>query len=64
MLTSTLWLFLRLEHYAIIELELEERGDETELRLECRGVPAGQEESTRGGWDRFYFQAIKQTFGY
>lgn len=52
------------EHYATIRLELEERGDETELRLQCQGVPAGQEESTRGGWDRFYFQAIKQTFGY
>ncbi|XP_033505064.2 activator of 90 kDa heat shock protein ATPase homolog 1-like [Epinephelus lanceolatus] len=52
------------EHYATISLELEDRGDETELRMECRGVPAGEEESTREGWRRFYFHAIKQTFGY
>ncbi|XP_039981607.1 activator of 90 kDa heat shock protein ATPase homolog 1-like [Xiphias gladius] len=52
------------EHYATVSLELEGRGDETELRMECRGVPAGEEDSTREGWIRFYFQAIKQTFGY
>ncbi|XP_073349336.1 activator of 90 kDa heat shock protein ATPase homolog 1-like [Pagrus major] len=52
------------EHYATVSLELEDRGDETELRMECRGVPVGEEESTREGWTRFYFQAIKQTFGY
>ncbi|XP_044025526.1 activator of 90 kDa heat shock protein ATPase homolog 1-like isoform X3 [Siniperca chuatsi] len=52
------------EHYATVSLELEDRGGETELRMECRGVPAGEEDSTREGWTRFYFQAIKQTFGY
>ncbi|KAM4528765.1 activator of 90 kDa heat shock protein ATPase homolog 1-like isoform 2-T2 [Fundulus diaphanus] len=52
------------EHYATISLELLDRGDETELKAECRGVPAGEEETTREGWKRFYFQAIKQTFGY
>lgn len=52
------------EHYATIILDLLDRGDETELKLECQGVPAGEEEPTREGWSRFYFQAIKQTFGY
>ncbi|XP_076612712.1 activator of 90 kDa heat shock protein ATPase homolog 1-like [Chaetodon auriga] len=52
------------EHYATVSLELQDQGDETELRMECRGVPAGKEDSTREGWTRFYFQAIKQTFGY
>ncbi|XP_039873450.1 activator of 90 kDa heat shock protein ATPase homolog 1-like [Simochromis diagramma] len=51
-------------HYASVSLELDDRGDDTELRLECRGVPLGEEDSTREGWTRFYFQAIKQTFGY
>ncbi|XP_037541599.1 activator of 90 kDa heat shock protein ATPase homolog 1 [Nematolebias whitei] len=52
------------EHYATIRLELEDHGDETELKMECRGAPAGEVETTREGWNRFYFQAIKQTFGY
>ncbi|XP_070705346.1 activator of 90 kDa heat shock protein ATPase homolog 1-like [Pempheris klunzingeri] len=51
-------------HHATIRLELMDHGDETELRMECRGVPAGEEDATREGWTRFYFQAIKQTFGY
>lgn len=49
---------------AAVSLELEERGDETELRVECRGVPAGEEDSTREGWIRTYFHAIRNTFGY
>lgn len=52
------------EHFAAVSLELEDHGDETELRMECRGVPAGQEGSTEEGWKRFYFNAIKQAFGY
>ncbi|XP_060947420.1 activator of 90 kDa heat shock protein ATPase homolog 1-like [Limanda limanda] len=52
------------EHYASVRLQLDERGHETRLRMQCRGVPAGEEDSTREGWARFYFQAIKQTFGY
>ncbi|KAI3364700.1 hypothetical protein L3Q82_011486, partial [Scortum barcoo] len=40
------------EHYATITLELEDQGDETELRMDCRGVPAGEEDSTREGWTR------------
>ncbi|XP_035764887.1 activator of 90 kDa heat shock protein ATPase homolog 1-like isoform X1 [Neolamprologus brichardi] len=51
-------------HYASVSLELDDRGDDTELRLECRGVPLGEEDSTREGWTRFYFRAIKQTFRY
>lgn len=51
-------------HFAAVSLELEDRGDETVLTLECRGVPAGEEGSTEEGWRRFYFNAIKQAFGY
>lgn len=52
------------EHYAIVTLDLKDRGDVTELKLECREVPVREEDATREGWIRFYFQAIKQTFGY
>lgn len=38
--------------------------DETALRVECRGVPNNEEERTKEGWKRYYFEAIKQTFGY
>jgi len=52
------------EHYATISLRLKGLGDETELSLDCKGVPSGEEERTREGWKRYYFMAIKQTFGY
>ncbi|KAJ8399197.1 hypothetical protein AAFF_G00415760 [Aldrovandia affinis] len=52
------------EHYATIVLNFVERGGETELKLECKGVPASEEDRTKHGWQQYYFEAIKQTFGY
>lgn len=52
------------EHYATISLSFVDRSSETELKVECRGVPDNEEERTKDGWKRYYFEAIKQTFGY
>lgn len=41
-----------------------DRSSETELKVECRGVPESEEERTKEGWKRYYFEAIKQTFGF
>lgn len=52
------------EHYATISIDMKDRGNETELKLDCKGVPSGEEDRTKEGWKRYYFEAIKQTFGY
>jgi len=52
------------EHYATMKLSFSDRGNETELKLDARGVPESDEERTKQGWQRYYFEAIKQTFGY
>jgi len=52
------------DHYATISLAFRDKGDETELNLEAKGVPSDEEERTKEGWRRFYFEAIKQSFGY
>ncbi|KAK7904694.1 hypothetical protein WMY93_017301 [Mugilogobius chulae] len=52
------------EHYATISLTLVDRSSETELRAEFRGVPENEEERTRDGWQRYYFESIKMTFGF
>ncbi|KAG7466295.1 hypothetical protein MATL_G00163320 [Megalops atlanticus] len=52
------------EHYATVTLNFSDRSNETELQLECKGVPVSEEERTKQGWQRYYFEAIKQTFGY
>uniref|UniRef100_A0A3Q3F7Z4 Activator of HSP90 ATPase activity 1 n=1 Tax=Labrus bergylta TaxID=56723 RepID=A0A3Q3F7Z4_9LABR len=51
-------------HYATITLTFLDRSSETELKVECRGVPENEEERTKEGWKRYYFEAIKQTFGF
>ncbi|XP_026085367.1 activator of 90 kDa heat shock protein ATPase homolog 1-like [Carassius auratus] len=52
------------EHYAAVTLTFTDKGNETELKIECRAVPENEEERTRDGWQRYYCHAIKQTFGY
>ncbi|NP_001080157.1 AHA1, activator of heat shock 90kDa protein ATPase homolog 1 S homeolog [Xenopus laevis] len=51
-------------HHASITLTFTDKGGETELWMEARGVPQGEEERTKEGWKRYYFDGIKQTFGY
>lgn len=51
-------------HFSTITLTFSDRGGETEIRLEGKGIPANEEERTREGWQRYYFEGIKQTFGY
>lgn len=53
-----------LGHFSTITLTFSDKGGETEIRLEGRGIPANEEERTREGWQRYYFEGIKQTFGY
>jgi len=52
------------EHYATITLTFSDKGNETELKVDCRGVPESEEERTKQGWQRYYIEAIKQTFGF
>lgn len=52
------------EHYATVTLTFIDKGNETELKIECRAVPESEEDRTREGWQRYYCQAIKQTFGF
>lgn len=51
-------------HAATVILKFMNQGSETELILEARGVPSNEEERMKEGWQRYYFDAIKQTFGY
>eukprot|EP00064_Thunnus_orientalis_P001118 superscaffoldBa00000072_g1120 len=46
------------------EMSFLDWSSETELKVECRGVPDSEEKWTKEGWKRYYLEAIKQTFGY
>ncbi|KAK0143780.1 Activator heat shock protein ATPase 1 [Merluccius polli] len=56
--------FTELSTMRPFSLTLSDRASETALEAEFRGVPATEEERTRLGWQRYYFEAIKQTFGF
>uniref|UniRef100_A0A8C5QL24 Activator of 90 kDa heat shock protein ATPase homolog 1 n=1 Tax=Leptobrachium leishanense TaxID=445787 RepID=A0A8C5QL24_9ANUR len=51
-------------HHATVALTLTDKGGETELVMEARGVPKSEEDRTKEGWKRYYFDGIKQTFGF
>lgn len=52
------------EHYSKVIIDLTDKGDCTELALTQTGVPESDFDRTREGWKRYYWEAIKQTFGY
>ncbi|XP_074854884.1 activator of 90 kDa heat shock protein ATPase homolog 1 [Carettochelys insculpta] len=51
-------------HFATVTLKFTDKGGETEVCLEGKGIPSSEEERTKQGWQRYYFEGIKQTFGY
>ncbi|XP_059972341.1 activator of 90 kDa heat shock protein ATPase homolog 1-like [Mesoplodon densirostris] len=51
-------------HFATITLTFIDKNGETELCMEGRGIPAPEEERKQQDWQRYYFEGIKQTFGY
>ena len=52
------------EHYSVVTLEFNEKEDCTLLDLTQTGIPHSFLENTQDGWRNFYFNAIRQKFGY
>lgn len=52
------------EHYSIVTLEFTEKSDCSEISLNHLAIPQAFLENTEEGWKRFYWNAIRQTFGY
>ncbi|XP_059607346.1 activator of 90 kDa heat shock protein ATPase homolog 1 [Phlebotomus argentipes] len=51
-------------HFSTVLMKIEEMDDHTVLTLTQTGVPAAEEEVTRNNWKRYYWDSIKQTFGF
>ncbi|XP_009317906.1 PREDICTED: activator of 90 kDa heat shock protein ATPase homolog 2 [Pygoscelis adeliae] len=47
------------EHYATVALNFKDMAAQTELQLECKGVPVANEDSTRQCWKKQYFEEIR-----
>ncbi|NXP76108.1 AHSA2 ATPase, partial [Ramphastos sulfuratus] len=46
------------EHYATVALNFRDMAVQTELQVECKGVPVSHEDSTRQCWKQQYFEEI------
>ncbi|XP_055386833.1 activator of 90 kDa heat shock protein ATPase homolog 1 [Condylostylus longicornis] len=51
-------------HYSDVVIDIEEKEDHTELRLTQTGVPSSEVDMTTNNWKRYYWNSIKQTFGF
>ena len=52
------------EHYSDVTLAFEEKEGCTSINLTQTGVPANEFERTSQGWERYYWESIRQTFGF
>ncbi|KAI5699316.1 hypothetical protein M8J76_008584 [Diaphorina citri] len=51
-------------HYSTVTIDIEQRSDHTQVIFKQTGVPEGEEDSTRINWNRYYWEALKRTFGF
>jgi len=53
-------------HFSELEIVFDQNDVDavTLMRVEWRGVPVGQEETTRRNWGEYYVRSIKTTFGF
>ncbi|KAK2176574.1 hypothetical protein NP493_655g01018 [Ridgeia piscesae] len=52
------------EHYSNVVLELCEKEDSTELSVRQTGIPESDYDRTVQGWNQYYWESIKMTFGF
>lgn len=51
-------------HFSEVTIDIEQKADCTEVTLTQEGVPQGEADRTREGWQRHYWDSMKRTFGF
>ncbi|XP_076655305.1 activator of 90 kDa heat shock protein ATPase homolog 1 [Halictus rubicundus] len=51
-------------HFSDVTIGISEKSDHTEVNLTQIGVPCSEEDATKENWERYYWDAIKRTFGF
>lgn len=51
-------------HFSTVTIELNQKDDHTELLLTQTGVPNAEAETTKINWERYYWNSMRQTFGF
>jgi len=47
-----------------VTITIKQTKDDTKIIIKQKGVPSKEVESTKQGWHRYYFQAMKRSFGF
>jgi len=51
-------------HYSIVTFSIREKEDSTHILVKQTGVPTSDVEKTKEGWNEYYWDAMKRTFGF
>jgi len=51
-------------HFSHVEMTIKQGAEDTKITIKQTGVPVKELENTRIGWNRYYFEAMKRTFGF
>ncbi|XP_066584339.1 activator of 90 kDa heat shock protein ATPase homolog 1 [Prorops nasuta] len=51
-------------HFSEVNINITEKNDHTEVNLTQTNVPTSEEDATKENWERYYWDAIKRTFGF
>lgn len=51
-------------HYSTVSIDIVQKNDHTEVSLEQTGVPKSDADVTKENWQRYYWDAMKQAFGF
>lgn len=52
------------EHYSTVTMVIEQKDDHTSVKVTQSGVPQSDADGTKENWDRYYWEAMKRTFGF
>uniref|UniRef100_A0A069DS64 Putative activator of 90 kDa heat shock protein atpase log 1-like isoform 2 n=1 Tax=Panstrongylus megistus TaxID=65343 RepID=A0A069DS64_9HEMI len=52
------------EHYSTVTMDIDQQEDHTVVRISQTGIPKSDVDGTRENWGRYYWDAIKRTFGW
>ena len=51
-------------HYSVVTIDLEDKGDCTDVTITQTGVPKSDIDRTEQGWKNYYFESMKRVFGF
>jgi len=49
---------------SLVTISIKQTKEDTKIAIKQKGVPSKEVESTREGWQRYYFHAMKRSFGF